>query len=233
MLVKLKQRSNNCHLIINYRMLILHNTRPAFNSKEGMFKCLKSTEGQRGQMSVWRWWLSTQPKLYLESFDSLLSSRGWHDALLDAGDWLKAHLAAQRARGRRGCQGTNRGCGEMARALVLWGYQVSMLIVLNVFEVWANSRRERRREKKECNTERGGIGPGQDRGNKPCKMEEPNIKKERGEKEMGKRKGQRGGETNVRHASYIKGLRQHNGQLQGAAVFTPGSLMLAAALQLP
>lgn len=64
-------------------------------------------------------------------------------------------------------------------------------------------------------------------------MEEPNIKKERGEKEMGKRKGQRGGETNVRHASYIKGLRQHNGQLQGAAVFTPGSLMLAAALQLP
>lgn len=64
-------------------------------------------------------------------------------------------------------------------------------------------------------------------------MEEPNIKKEREEKEMGKRKGQRGGETNVRHTLYIKGLRQHNGQLQGAAVFTPGSLVLATALQLP
>lgn len=90
-------------------------------------------------------WHDVAPRgmLYLESFNSFLSPGGGHDPLLYAGGGLQGPLAAQWARGWRGCQGANRGCGEMARALVLWGYQVSILIVLNVFEVWADSKRER------------------------------------------------------------------------------------------
>lgn len=79
---------------------------------------------------------------HLESFDGLLSTWGGHDAFLNAGDRLKARLSAQRARRRGGCQGTNRCCGEIARPLILWSNQVSILIVLKVFEVWTNSGRE-------------------------------------------------------------------------------------------
>lgn len=119
-------------------------------------------EESREQITVGLWRLQQRvhtDQLYLESFNSLLSSGGGHNPLLDAGDRPKAHLVAQRARGWRSCQGTNRCCGEMARALVLWGYQVSILIVLNVFEVWANSRRERRRGKKGTKQREGVTGP--------------------------------------------------------------------------
>lgn len=50
----------------------------------------------------------------------------------------------------------------MARALILWGYQVSILIVLNVFEVWANSDRKSERDKED--TEKNWVVQRQDKG---------------------------------------------------------------------
>lgn len=92
--------------------------------------------------------------------------------------------------------------------------------------------------KKGTRQRESGIGPGQDRGNKPHKMKEPNTKKE------GKEKRERDVErdrtksredqckTNI--VCYrVKTNTQHNGQLWRATVFTPGSLMLALTLQHP
>lgn len=148
-------------------------------------------------------WHDVAPRgmLYLESFNSFLSPGGGHDSLLYAGGGLQGPLAAQWARGWRGCQGANRGCGEMARALVLWGYQVSILIVLNVFEVWADSKRERE------------VGQGGDKTwNERNKIE----RQERGrngdrESGVGMGGGTKGGKTNVRHTLYrVKTNAHHN-----------------------
>lgn len=54
----------------------------------------------------------------------------------------------------------------------------------------------------------GGIGPGQERGNKPDKMKEPktkNVEKKKGDVERERTKG---GKTNVRQMLYVTGLRQ-------------------------
>lgn len=80
--------------------------------------------------------------VYLQPLDGLFSARRGHDALLDAWNGLQPCLAAQRAWGRRGCQAAHRCCGEMARPLVLWGKQVSMLIVVYIFQVWATEERQ-------------------------------------------------------------------------------------------